>query len=55
MDLEILKMIGDNFGTFLTSKSDFVNGKVLVKICVLLNPSSVCPKTCNIKSNEGIW
>lgn len=54
VDLEVLKSIGDNLGTFLTSKSDFVEGKVLVKICVLVTPTSMCPISCNIKSNEGI-
>lgn len=55
MDPEVLKSIGDNFGNFLTSKFVFEEGKVLVKICVLVSPSSVCPISCKIKSNDGIW
>lgn len=54
MDLEVLKSIGDNFGNFLTSKFVLEEGKVLVKICVLVSPSSVCPISCNLKSNDGI-
>lgn len=55
MDPKVLKNIGDNFGKFLTSKSIFEEGKVLVKIYVLVPPTSVCPISCNYKSNEGIW
>lgn len=55
MDLEVLKMIGDKLGTFLTSKSDMVDAVVLAKICVLVSLDCVCPRTCNLKSNDGIW
>lgn len=55
MYLEVLKMIGDKLGTFLTSKSDMVDGVVLVKMCVLVSLDCVCPRTCNLKSNDGIW
>lgn len=55
MDPDVLQQIGNSFGTFVTSNLDFVEGEVLVKICVLLNPETVHPRTCNIKSHEGIW
>lgn len=55
MDPDVLEKFGNTIGTFLTSKMDFVEGEVLVKICVLINPNNVCPRTCNIKSHDGIW
>lgn len=55
MDPDVLQQIGNSFGTFVTSKLDFVEGEVLVKICVLLMPKTVYPRTCNIKSHDGIW
>lgn len=43
---DILKLVGDPFGTFLLLHSVFEEDSLLVKICVLFNPNDTFPKTC---------
>lgn len=54
MDPDVLQQIGNLFGSFITSQMDLLEGEVLVKICVLVKTGCVYPRTCNIKSQEGI-
>lgn len=55
VEYDVLKLMGDSFGTFLLFDSVYEDGNFLVKICVLANPNDNLPRICNIKSINGIW